>query len=419
MRIAVHYNERRVLFNLYSREVSAMHGFWQTTSLIIQTAKTILIAVVFLFSIPERQASAAWFEAKGQAVVFDGNKQDALNEATKDAIKHAMLFAGASIHSVQTLTNGLLSSEQLEITASGEVNQLELVSETWSGDVVTVMIRANILPQQQTCSSADFSKSIVSTHFPINKRNQATDGRIHNLGNAIPERLKTIMMADPNQAIIDHVANYTANWTDSNIDQQAPEFARQEHTQFVLSGQIKDISVERQRPGSLAFWKSATATRYFEMDIKLLDGITGAILLNQNYHFAAPWKFDRFTSVDVFSQSFWNSEYGIQLEDTLKQIATDLDMTLICQPSTGRVLNVVNNQLTVSIGQANGLKVGDKLSLYQVSEYTDTYGKSHLKYNIHPEAVIVVSSYVDNAILEPADGSLLSNIQPNDFVAVR
>lgn len=379
----------------------------------------IAFAALCLITGFQRQASAAWFEAKGQAVVFDQNKEAALSSATQDAIKHALLFAGASIHSVQTLTNGLLSSDQFEIRSGGEVNQLELVSEQWSGDIVTVTIRANIYPQGESCDAAQFSKSIVSTYFPIKNRQQATDGRIHQLGEALPVRFKSVLAQQADFVSIDHIADYSAKWTDTRLDQQVPEFARQESSQFVLAGQINDISIDRETSSKLAFWKRDKATRYFDMDVKLLDGISGAVLFTQNYRMSAPWTYDRFDTADVFGQAFWNSPFGTELERTLERLATDLDGVLICQPATGRVLTVDNNRVTVSMGQAQGLKVGDKLSLYQMSEFIDTYGNKHLKYNIHPDPVIVVSSYVDNAIVESANGSLLTNIQPNDFVAKR
>jgi len=103
-----------------------------------------VVAVICLFAFLVGQANAVWYEATGQAVVRNGDKETARHAATQEALKQAMLFAGASVHSVAKLTNGLLKNEEMTIRSAGEVEQLELVDEVYSGDVITVSIRADI-----------------------------------------------------------------------------------------------------------------------------------------------------------------------------------------------------------------------------------------------------------------------------------
>ena len=74
------------------------------------------------------KAFSAWFTATGQAVVINGEKENARKVATEEAIKQALLFAGASVRSVQQMTNGLLTDDHLEIRASGEVNTIQLIN---------------------------------------------------------------------------------------------------------------------------------------------------------------------------------------------------------------------------------------------------------------------------------------------------
>ncbi|WP_370167027.1 flagellar assembly protein T N-terminal domain-containing protein, partial [Marisediminitalea sp.] len=77
-----------------------------------------LWAAFCLFTCLCGQSYAAWFETQGQAAVLNGNKVQAKQQATQEALRQAMLFAGASVTSVQQLTNGLLNSERMEISAS-------------------------------------------------------------------------------------------------------------------------------------------------------------------------------------------------------------------------------------------------------------------------------------------------------------
>ena len=47
------------------------------------------------------QSYAVWYETQGQSVVLNGNKVQAKHQATEEALRQAMLFAGASVRSVQ------------------------------------------------------------------------------------------------------------------------------------------------------------------------------------------------------------------------------------------------------------------------------------------------------------------------------
>ena len=122
-----------------------------------------VVAVICLFAFLVGQANAVWYEATGQAVVRNGDKETARHAATQEALKQAMLFAGASVHSVAKLTNGLLKNEEMTIRSTGEVEQLELVDEVYSGDVITVSIRADIFPRGKVCAAQNDQKHFATT----------------------------------------------------------------------------------------------------------------------------------------------------------------------------------------------------------------------------------------------------------------
>ena len=79
-------------------------------------------------------AVAIWFEATGQAIIHNGEKEAARQQTTQEAIKQALLFSGASVKSIQSLANGLLEDDRFEIRASGEVNNIELIDEIYYDD---------------------------------------------------------------------------------------------------------------------------------------------------------------------------------------------------------------------------------------------------------------------------------------------
>lgn len=377
------------------------------------------VAFFCLLTLPAWQSGAAWFEATGQAVIVNGNKQQARQQATEEALQQAMLFAGASVRSVQTLTNGLLSDDRLQISATGEVAQVELVHETWHDDYVSVRVRADIFPQANQCTAADHLKTLATTHYPIIHREQAQDGQLHALGEILATRLQRHFRHVADNVTLKYIAPYSAQWNQPSVVNQAPVLARQSKSQYVLAGLVTDISVARPAHSSLAFWKDGSANRHFGFSLRLLDGMNGGLLLEKEYTLDAVWEFDRFADIDVASARFWQSHYGKAIDDTLENMVRDITDAVACQPLTGRVLQVAGQRVEVSLGRDHGLQVGDELYLYQTRQINDVFGETYVQYNVYPGKVRVTSAYADTATVEPVEGVILANIQPNDFVAKR
>ena len=376
-------------------------------------------AVLVCLTLPAGQASAAWFEAQGQALLAGKPRQQAREEATAEALKQAMLFAGASVHSVQTLANGLLTEDSFQVQANGEVNQLELIDEVWKHDYVTVRIRADIFPKPEQCPAAGFQKTLVTTHFPIQYPQQALDGQLSQLSRVLPRQLQQRFAQQAPAVSIQAIAPYSTNWYRRDIIEQAPALARQHQAQYILGATITGLDVERPNHSSLAFWQDDTAMRQFSLAITVLDGMHGGTLMNKAYVLTAPWQFGRTAQIDVASAQFWGSAYGKAVDKKLAAVVADVESTLACQPATGRVLQVSGNELQVSLGRSHGLQVGDSLYVYQTAQVTDAYGQTFTQYNLYPEKVQVTAAFANSATVRASNDGLLINIQPNDYVAKR
>jgi hypothetical protein len=377
------------------------------------------MALFCLALVSTGQSHAAWYEAKGQAVIVNGNKEKARRDATEEALKQALLFAGASISSVQQLTNGLLESEDITISSSGEVDHLELTDEVWHSDYVTVSVRADIFPAAKQCTAVEYDKNIATSYFMVENRNHLVEGKIPNFSEAVTRKLATEMSAQAQNLNLAYIAPHTTRWGVNGLEENVRALSQQSNAQFVLIGSINDVSVERQRPSSIAFWKEEKATRYFSLSIKVFDGINSGLLLQQDYITEANWPFDRFTDVDEFSSTFWRTDYGNAIRKQMQQLTADINETIACQPMTGRVLNVAGSHISVSLGRDNGIQNGDELFVYQTSEIIDRHGKAYLQYHIYPGAFVVENAYGNTARLIHKDSGIIANIQESDFVIKR
>ncbi len=364
-------------------------------------------------------AYGVWFEAQGQAAIENDNLEVARQNATQEAIKQALLFAGASIKSVQRMADGLLKDDQLIIRSAGEVNAIELIEERYSDGYVTVSIRADIFSQQTTCDGSDYIKTIATVFHEVQQREQATVGQLFDLGSVLPTRLQHQFDSYAQHTLVQAIAPYYVATTPNNIEQQAVLLARKTNSQYVLFAQVTDLTVTTVQAPTLAFWQSNQSLRQFGYHLQLLDGQTGSLVWQKQYQVEAPWEFDIHETVGSHNAQLWDSGFGKAVSSVLQDAAQQIDETLACAPAYGRVLAVNNEQLRINIGENQGVRNGDEMTLYQINQFHDPQGQLHAQYNLHPSTMKVVAVFANSAILNAADGQFLGNIQPNDFVARR
>lgn len=375
-----------------------------------------MMALTCLLFLNGGQSHAAWFEAKGQAKVIDGNRAQAKRVATEEALKQAMLFAGASIQSVHTLTNGLLENEEMTIRSTGEVERLELIDEVYSDGMVTVSVRADIFPKMKTCSAQNDEKHFSSTHFLVRNRQQLAQGSITHFDEAVTQRFAETMRLNTQAMKMTHIAPHTAKFKNEFTDENVRTLSTLSNTQFVVVGTIDDLSITTEAPSVFLPWANGESMRNFRITLRVYDGVSGGQLFSNTYQNEAPWEFDRFEIVDEFSAMFWRTQYGKAIDKTLQTAILDIQETVACQPVTGRVLGVTYDKVSVSLGRDNGIDVNDELFLYQAQELTDSRGRKYLQYKLYPGTFVVKTAYAKSSTLVSKEEGIIANIQEQDFV---
>lgn len=369
--------------------------------------------------VSSHSARAIWFEATGQAIIYNGEKEAARQQATQEAIKQALLFSGASVKSIQSLTNGLLEDDRFEIRASGEVNNIELIDEIYYDDYVTVSIRADIFPQDALCSASDYKKNIVTTWYTISKRQQAAVGNLYDFGKVLAEKIQQETQNHGMYSIINRVEPYYLSPLDKEKKTTAFSLARKTNAQYVLFGEIVEFGVETSESSVLAFWKGNQSKRNLELSFSMYDGNTGEMVFQDIQNITALWTFNSHKPIDSNSRQLWDSPFGLETEKIIQTVVKSVDQAVSCLPTYGQVLNVSGESLIINIGKYNGVKQGDKLTLFQVNQFYDAQNFPHRQYQLHPEEVMVRQVFADTAVVASVTGGPLANIQPNDFVARR
>ncbi|GEA11626.1 flagellar assembly protein T N-terminal domain-containing protein [Alteromonas sp. KUL49] len=380
---------------------------------------TTLLPFICLLLFIQGQSHAAWYEATGQALIHEGDKGAAKQRATEEALKQALMFAGASINSVQQMTNGLLNNDQITVRSSGDVDSVELISEVWHSDYVTVRLRADIFPQTNQCETSPYTKTLSTAYFSNNQAGHLTDGGLSEFPKALTHKLEYQFAQHSDSLNLNYIAPYSAQWRASQVESDVLALSKMSNTQFVIVGEIQDLSVARDAPRTLTFWRGERATRYLRFNMRVFDGINGGLVFDKHYQTKAPWNFDRFTHIDSHSMRFWESPFGESVSATLRNAIDDIDEALSCLPQTSRVIQRSSDSLSIALGRDQGVMPGDRFFAYQIREVSDNYQSEHIQYTLHPGEFKVTQAYANNATLMPVDDTILANIQVSDFVVKR
>lgn len=379
-----------------------------------------LCLIIFFWQIT---AKAQWYESQGQAYIVQGDKETARNLAIENALKKALLVAGASVSSVQQVVNGLLMQDEVSIRASGNVNAFEVVTETHQGNLITVTVKADIIPQTRQCFSADYRKSMLLTKSHLSHREQANIGAIYKIDSALIKRLATKIKQQgsflaPKLSVksSNEFSRYNNSLDSEKVKHISMSLADMTDSQYVLYTEIEDVSFANEPNNNWQFWQEDEFERFFKLNVHVYNGNNGELVFQKLYQNSAPWTFTRRALVDVNSNAFWHSQYGAVLDQTLNEVITDIDNNMMCQPTRGKIVNVRGNQVRFNLGERHGVKLGDKFSLLHVKNFTSDSGKSYAGFNVSPFNVKVIQVNNSTAIAETQDGKLLDSIQLNDLV---
>lgn len=385
---------------------------------------TLELALVFGLIFTPLTSNAQWYEAQGHARIDKNSVDLARTKAMENALKKALLVAGASVSSVQQVVNGLLTQDQLSIRASGNVNSIELIDEIHSGNMISVTVRADIFPQDKKCFALDFKKSVLLTQSHLNQREQANIGNIYQLDSAVINQLNQKLRSQgtysASKTLLKSSTEFSrlnTSFNEEKIKQLAISLADTTDSQYIIFSEINDISFEQQRTNSWKIWQQGTYPRNFDFTLYLYSGINGELVWQKSYQNTAVWSFNKRESIDVNGTIFWQSNYGNMISELLDNMVNDIDENIMCEPSEGKILQVKGNQVVINLGQHHGVKIGDEFSLLHMSNFKNDNGKHYASYNISPFKVKVTKVNKQSSTAVTLDNGLLGNIQINDLAA--
>lgn len=380
--------------------------------------------LLFLFIAYSSDVFAEWFEVVGYSSVIGSDVATARQKAVKDAITQALIFSGASVSSVQTVADGVLSQDELKIKAHGQIQHVNLLNEQLQDEQYSVTLHLDIIAPQSQCIESQFSKQITITQSQLTQPHQARLGQIFDIPKASSARLyQTLNERQHGVKVIPYInkkIDVTRFFSQQfEYNQNLIEtISNQSNSQYVLFSQITDIAQGKQLNSDYAFWKDTQYMRNFKVDFALYDAQTKDQVWFKHYNVEGIWPFEKTTLVDVNSEQFWQTDYGQKIQDTFNDVSQDMRTAIACLPTSGKILHIEGERLVINLGGNHGLKPGQTLSILHLSDMTSANGMSFSHHTQTIDQLVVEQVNAQSAVTKNMNDRPLSNIQLNDIVKV-
>jgi hypothetical protein len=234
------------------------------------------------------------------------------------------------------------------------------------------------------------------TGFQIQNLRDAGLGGLDDLQRSFPARIAHFLEQSDRLAplrVTDvNVVPQTANAPTSNERGSMPanslELADDFGAQFVVSGVIRRLDVESSSTYSNSVFNQARVMlgkanqqRWFEADVFVHDGFSGALIFQQRYRTSGTYDADRTDVFQFDDASFQAMPYGQAIVGVARQMAADIESNTACQPFMARIAGIDDSRLMLKTGSVSGLRPGDRFQVYRSRELSmngQTFGRELL-----------------------------------------
>jgi hypothetical protein len=380
-------------------------------------------------------AHALVLEGVGHANIHHNDLDAARAEARKAAMRDLALQYEAQVSTRDTVENGVLTESKMQVAASARVRNARIVDEYRSGNLLRVVVRADMSEGRSGCSAGDaarLKKRVAVTGFPLLDPDQGRVGRIDDAGQMLPQQLQARLrdagslqvFSAAGARMFDDLPNAPTVQQSNNQLDNVLQLAREMGVQFVVTGVIRDLRVaDPDAWGSSMldrFQRSIGAVdqnRRFVVDLMIFDGFSGSPIYQKRFSTSAEWNAGPGASTGFGSGGFQKTAYGQAVETVIADMAQTVTSALACQPFMTRITRADGQNLTLSAGATAGLRPGDELHLYRSARYFDSpsstpelndSGITVTLDNVHPD--------FSNGRMQKAGSQV--NIQRNDIAIV-
>lgn len=375
--------------------------------LIFAVLGSLLTPVVFA-------ASTEWLAVTGKASLNDGVyavvKTKAINNALEQAAQisqqhNKRAYIGESVVEDEYQKNGYLN--------------------------VTLKVEIKLKPICDVSKAQEYKKQVAVLGFSLQTPAQANMGHVSDvergfasqLGQRLKVQERLLVFEQSQVALHADLRNAPSHYTEQLTLTQAANFAKQTGVQFVVSGVVRDMSIEDSQAFATNYWTKlkrlvgqTNRSRYFTVDVFIHDGFSGAILWQQQFSTSGKWQADLAARMAYNSPAFQAQDYAQSIARLIDSMTDDIVEQLRCQPFMTRISRVDGKTLYFTAGASSGIRPGDTLAIYRTSNFYDANRLSGIDLHNVKTALTVsqVHSHFSSGTILVDPGRI--NIQEDDLL---
>ncbi|MDX1589576.1 MAG: flagellar assembly protein T N-terminal domain-containing protein [Oleiphilaceae bacterium] len=356
--------------------------------------------------------AAEWVQGQGHGVIMQGDSSRAEQQARDAALRNAALQYESRFSSEETVTNGVVTDTRMTLISNARVQEIRNEHIHRQGNRIRVTLEARFSREGEEDESAQcggdgpnaYTKRVAFAGFRVVNADQGAIGRLQGLDRAVPEALIERLLDAPRLSPYaathltfyhDDARNAPTQMEARNRLHQALTIAEELNVQFIVSGVVRDLGVER--PDT---WRLSTINnlrrglgllnrdRRFVVDLFIHDGFSGAPLLQQRFSTSGLWNRGPGDRVGFATADFDRTPYGEQVNRLLTEMAAQVESQLACQPFMARVERVDDHQVRIGAGASSGVRPGDKLRLYRAERFLSLPNQQPELQNSHVSVTI-------------------------------
>ena len=333
---------------------------------------------------------AEWVQVKGSAPIVGGRYELAREQAREDAFQQAVMQFGMHVKSRQRVENGVLMQDEVSLSSEARVNKSTVDGEYVKRGILYLKMSVDVesvasCPDSQ---ASGYKKKVAILGFTLQTPEQARLGALHDvergLASAFNRALKRqdslIVFENSQFSLHKETINAPSQYTVQKTLTNAAEFAKNMGAQFVISGVVRDMSVEDASAFSSSYLAKlkrlgplANLNRHFSIDMFIHDGFSGAIVWQKNLSVTARWEEDVQEPIGFGSAEFWQGQYGQAVSGLIDGVSGLVSEQLRCQPFMTRISRVEGKTLHFSSGASSGVRPGDQLSVFRTYNFYDAH----------------------------------------------
>ncbi len=339
------------------------------------------------------QASALAIEATGQAPYQVDDPGLSRQQALQRAMEQASIRTSAWLSGSRQARDGVLEIDTLRLNTLGKVSNVRVIDEQVKSGQISVTIIADVDIAQgckDSLPETAYRKSLAVTHFPLENPAEASNGHLQDIQQGFATLLAYELRQSSTFAALDAGSlNIIGDPTRAPV-RLLPEGtlttllhnSEQHQVQYLISGVIRSLAPHYatgpREPNVLIdlYRQADLEKRYrqrdFVLDLFIHDAFTGALKHQQRYHMNADWNADSHTKVGFGTPEFWRQPFGQQLRAVIRAVSNDIQLQLTCEPFTARITRTRDKEVWISAGSLDGLKPGDRLSVYRRLTHYDS-----------------------------------------------